>query len=86
MTEKMTDEQFKAGLAAACALSKPTEYFILVKRQVGRLRMKFEWRRVHKCWGRFGGGWNWKVGVQVGGRTILIELLVCSVSLSWVKP
>lgn len=25
--------------------------------------------------GRFGGGWNWKLGLQAGGRTLIIYLL-----------
>jgi len=36
-------------------------------------------------WGRFGGGWNWKVGVQVGGRTVIFNLLTFSLSVSWEK-
>lgn len=26
--------------------------------------------------GRFGAGWNWKVGFQAGGGTLLISLLI----------
>lgn len=80
---KMTDEQFAAGLAAAAALSKPTEYIVNVNRQFGRLRVRFEWRRVHKCWGRFGGGWNWILGVQFSGTCLVLNLLVCSLTLQW---
>lgn len=35
--------------------------------------------------GRFGGGWNWKVGIQVGGKTVLISLLVAQLTLTWDK-
>ena len=31
---------------------------------------------------RFGGGWRWKFGVSVGGRTVLLDLLFGSVSIS----
>lgn len=31
---------------------------------------------------RFGGGWNWKVGVSVGGTTVLIDLLVGTIRIS----
>lgn len=24
---------------------------------------------------RFGGGWNWKLGVSVGGRSVIVDLL-----------
>lgn len=45
---------------------------------IGRLRVKWEWRSKHCFWGRFGGGWNWKVGIQAGGSSMIVELLVCS--------
>ena len=32
--------------------------------------------------GRFGGGWNWIIGVQFGGRTMIINLLVCSIRIT----
>lgn len=28
--------------------------------------------------GRFGGGWQWKLGLQGGGRTLIVNLLVAS--------
>lgn len=28
--------------------------------------------------GRFGGGWQWKVGVQVGSSTVIVSLLVAT--------
>ncbi len=31
---------------------------------------------------RFGAGWNWKLGVSVGGSTILIDLLIGTVRIS----
>lgn len=34
----------------------------------------YGWGRV-PGWGRFGGGWNWKLGVEFGGRTVLVNLL-----------
>lgn len=40
--------------------------------------MKVAWTRKPSTayMGRFGGGWQWAVGVKVGGRTILVECLV----------
>ncbi len=35
--------------------------------------------------GRFGGGWNWNLGFQAGGRTIILNLLWGSVRISWGK-
>lgn len=38
-------------------------------------------RRGRGVGGRFGGGWNWSVGVQAGGRTLILNLLVVSVRI-----
>lgn len=35
--------------------------------------------------GRFGGGWNWNLGIQVGGTTVLLELLFGTVMITWSK-
>lgn len=51
--------------------------------RLGRLEVRFKWRSPDRPFGRFGGGWQWKLGVQAGGRTVIISLLVCSVTLSW---
>jgi len=32
-------------------------------------------------WGRFGGGWNWCLGFEIGGTTLVLNLLICSVRL-----
>lgn len=44
---------------------------------------KFEMKSSKGIMGRFGGGWNWKVGIQVGGKTIIIYLLVASLWISY---
>lgn len=48
--------------------------------------IRFSWRNPSpkNAWGRFGGGWNWKLGVQMGSHTILVSLLVCEITYS--KP
>lgn len=51
--------------------------------QVGRLKITFNWRSKKNFWGRFGGGWNWILGFEVGGNTIIFNLLICSVRLDW---
>jgi hypothetical protein len=30
-------------------------------------------------WGRFGGGWNWCFGFEIGGSTVMINLLIFSI-------
>ena len=54
--------------------------------QVGRLHVKVEWRSSRNLMGRFGGGWNWEVGIQVGGSTLIVNLLIASVRFDWRKP
>ena len=51
------------------------------QRMLGPLKFDFYWRS-KKGWGRFGGGWNWKLGFQVGGKTILVSMLVCELTIS----
>lgn len=41
-----------------------------------------KWRRNDGWMGRFGGGWNWKLGIQVGGATAIISLVVLEVRIS----
>jgi hypothetical protein len=45
----------------------------------GRLEITFDWRSKKNMWGRFGGGWNWKLGFQASGRTIKFNLLIFSI-------
>lgn len=34
---------------------------------------------------RFGGGWNWKLGISTGGTTILLDLLFGTVRISKIR-
>jgi len=43
--------------------------------------VKVEQRRKSNLWGRFGGGWNWELGIQVGSD-IIINYLVGSIRIS----
>lgn len=43
-------------------------------------RVKYE-HRDRSGMGRFGGGWNWQVGIQVGGNTVIINLLVAALQI-----
>ena len=52
---------------------------------VGTFRLHFQKRDKAQSFGRFGGGWNWNVGIQAGGRTVIINLLVCSLRIGWGK-
>lgn len=32
--------------------------------------------------GRFGGGWNWKLGITAGGKTMIIDLVFGSIRIT----
>lgn len=49
--------------------------------KICRLRVVFDFVSKDCVMGRFGGGWDWEVGFQVGGRTILFNLLVFSLRI-----
>lgn len=51
----------------------------------GHLKISFLWQSSKCLWGRFGGGWQWKVGFQASRTCIIFNLLICSVRVSWYK-
>ncbi len=53
---------------------------------IGRWTVKYERRFRSNLLGRFGGGWNWKLGVQAGGNTMIVNLLVCTLRISRATP
>ncbi len=54
--------------------------------RLGRLQVELH---THSAggWGRFGGGWQWKLGIQAseGFRTTIINLVVCDLCIYWGK-
>lgn len=50
------------------------------KLRVGQWEIKYERRHKDELWGRFGGGWNWHIGIQSGGSAVIIFLLVATLS------
>lgn len=34
---------------------------------------------------RFGGGWEWKLGIAFSGKTIMVDLLFGIVTITWAK-
>jgi hypothetical protein len=61
-------------------------YAIHKRWSIGRLKIKFSMRRSDGFMGRFGGGWNWKVGIQASERTVLLSLLIAELSFYVPKP
>lgn len=47
------------------------------------MKIKFYHCDKKKYWGRFGGGWNWKLGFQAGGKTVILNLLVFSIIIEF---
>jgi len=54
---------------------------ITIKRKYLGIEFTFNWRSSKQYMGRFGGGWNWEVGCQASRRTIILNLLVCSLRI-----
>lgn len=52
------------------------------KLTIGRLCIAYSRRSKDELWGRFGGGWNWKLGLQAGYTTLVINLLICSITIA----
>ena len=48
--------------------------------ELRRLTIRFRWDRKSNLWGRFGGGWNWKLGFQAGGRCIIFSLVIFEIT------
>lgn len=44
-------------------------------------KVTFGHRTPDEPMGRFGGGWQWSLGFEAGGNTIIFNLLVCSVRI-----
>ncbi len=59
-------------------INKFKEKGIIKKMRIGALSITFKFKSKDNFMGRFGGGWNWKLGFQAGGKTIIFNLLICS--------
>ena len=53
--------------------------------QLGRLKIKYELRSSDPPWGRFGGGWNWAAGFQVGSKTVILNCLIFTLRFELVE-
>lgn len=61
-------------------LSGKINYNINKKINTPWFQLQFSIRSKNNFMGRFGGGWNWKLGFQIGGKTIIISLLIAELS------
>jgi hypothetical protein len=79
---KMSDkEKIEAGWFSKPIISK--------KWRIGRFKFEFEMCDKNGVMGRFGGGWNWKLGFQSSwGKsvgTIIFFLLVASLRIDYIR-
>jgi hypothetical protein len=76
----------EADAIAVIRLNKATPR-LEVRREfrIGRLRAVYNRRSRKNLWGRFGGGWNWRIGVDIGGSTVIVNLLVASLRFEVVR-
>lgn len=54
-------------------------------REVGRYKITYERRSRQNAMGRFGGGWDWKLGIQASKSEWIISLIVSSLRI-WRRP
>lgn len=52
------------------------------ERQLGRYKFQYSHRSKENLMGRFGGGWNWNLGFQTSGSTLILNLLVASLRIT----
>lgn len=53
--------------------------------KIGKLIITYTRRSKKLFLGRFGGGWNWQLGFEAGGCTIIFMFLICSLRFDWYK-
>jgi hypothetical protein len=52
------------------------------EKQYGRYLFQYSHRSKENLMGRFGGGWNWNLGFQASGSTLILNLLVASLRIT----
>lgn len=83
------DDIFGRERLAACLLeyNQPFELQADTKRKfrVWPLGVEFVLPGGHEFWGRFGGGWQWRLGIDIGrsAHGAVVNLLVGYVRLRW---
>lgn len=86
MTDALEKEARKFALSLAPILwlnkMRPIELVGIKEWELFGYRIKYQMRRSNNAWGRFGAGWDWVLGFQAGGSTLIINLLVCSIRIS----
>lgn len=77
-----SEQQGILALAALNRVEKGKYKEIHKVRRICGLAFSFRYRSSKMLMGRFGGGWQWALGFEVGGTgTVNLNLLVCSVMI-----
>ena len=70
------------GILAICALNKLEEKKELYKKiKLGKFNISLRWRSSDCLWGRFGGGWQWALGFEIGSSTVSLNCLVFNIMI-----
>jgi len=54
--------------------------------RIGRFEVRYNWRSKKNLWGRFGGGWNWQLGIQIARTCIILNCLIFMLRFYWRRP
>lgn len=54
------------------------------KWRVWKFNFNLEYRSGKNAWGRFGGGWNYELGIQIGERTIILKFLIFMLRIDFI--
>lgn len=77
----MNLSRHEKGIIEIVRLNKSTKEIAIRKKiTFWRLEIRFVWKSKKNLHGRFGGGWNWKLGFQSAGKTIIFSLLICAIT------
>jgi hypothetical protein len=55
------------------------------KFKIGKYKFAYERRDKSGVMGRFGGGWQYKLGIDIGGSTVILNLLVATLRIDHEK-
>jgi len=79
MSDLSAQEQFFVSVMRRNKSNPPKEW--RRKFVFWRITAEFQYRSKRNLWGRFGGGWNWRLGFMAGGRTLILNLLVATLRI-----
>jgi len=82
--EAVTDRE-KGALALIRLNELMRKREVFKRLRLGHFETTFHWRSAKNFWGRFGGGWNWCLGFELGDWTLGLNLLVFRLGFSLLR-